>query len=120
MADESTPKFQFRYEYPEDYRPMVVNGAHGGVTPRGDIVMNLFYEQPGLPRVIEHELQPDGRLGGMIVPEDQRSPHFDRHVACGVVMNLRSAVELRDWLSRQIDQLKGKQATIPGEHEVKQ
>jgi len=35
-------------------------------------------------------------------------------------MNLRSAVELRDWLSRQIDQLKGKQATIPGEHEVKQ
>ena len=104
--DQQNPssKIRFQYVYPEDYQPAPVNGVHGGVTPRGEVVLHFYHERPMLPKVIEHEVTEQGRLGPMVVSqEDLGKPQFLRVVTGGAVMTIKSAVELRDWLSRQIE-----------------
>jgi len=40
---------KFVFDKPEDYKRIYVNGVHGGVTSRGDLVCNFFYEHPDTP-----------------------------------------------------------------------
>lgn len=114
MSDEPS-KIRFQYVFPEGYSPVAVNGAHGGLTPRGDILMHLYFEWPAVPEVIEHDVHADGRLGPFHVPAEQlQKPQFLRTISGGAVLSLKSATEIRDWLTRQIEQAKrGENAPDP-------
>ncbi|MFC0297755.1 hypothetical protein [Geobacillus jurassicus] len=41
----------FKYLFPDDYNPVYVNGAHGGISPQGEIVVNFYFERRPLPPV---------------------------------------------------------------------
>ncbi len=96
----------YKYERHPDYRIVYANGAVGGVTPRGEILYDLFIEFVGVPQETVHSVTPDG-LG----PEIERkpeSPPFTRQSQIGVVMTPGQAKSLGYWLLNQVESMERK------------
>ena len=99
-------EFTFKYIFTYDYNPLYVNGAHGGVTPRGELVVNFYQERMPLPNAITHELNPNGTIGTEVAvePEDLNRS-LVRYVSTGVVVNHQTARELHYWLGEKLREL---------------
>ena len=103
------PSITFKYIFKYDYNPIYVNGAHGGISPRGEIIANFYLERPPLPNEITHAINPDGSIGTEVVavdPEDLNSS-IVRYVSNGVVLSHQNAKALHGWLGEQIEALEG-------------
>lgn len=98
-----------KYLFSDDYNPCYVNGAYGGISTQGEIVMNFYLERQPIPKYIEHELTEEGRLGNVaeVSPEDFEKSVV-RYVSNGVVVNLKTAKDIRDWLNTLIERMEGK------------
>jgi len=96
----------FKYVFAEDYNPVYVNGAHGGVSPRGELVMNFYLERMALPRSVTHEINPNGTIGNEVAaePEGLKSSMV-RFIDAGVVLNFQSAKELHLWLGERVKEM---------------
>ena len=101
------PAITFKYIFKYDYNPVYVNGAHGGVSPRGEIVANFYLERQPLPNEITHALNPDGSIGADIVAVDPENLNSTivRYVSQGVVLNYQNAKVLHSWLGDKIAEL---------------
>lgn len=100
------PEMKFKYIFTYDYHPVYVNGAHGGLTPRGELVMNFYMERQPLPNAITHEITPTGTIG----PETEVDPSdlgrsLVRQVINGVVLNYNTARELHFWLGEKVKEM---------------
>ena len=95
---------KFKYIFDENYNPVYVNGAQGGITPQGEIVANFYLERLALPNAQTQEVKADGTLGEAISsePEDLNNS-FVRFIKNGVVMNLQTAISISNWLNKHID-----------------
>ncbi|MBU5612700.1 hypothetical protein [Geomonas azotofigens] len=96
----------FKYIFTYDYNPIYVNGAHGGISPRGELVINFYLERQPLPNAISHEITPAGAIG----PETEVEPSdlgrsLVRQVINGVVVNHQTARELHFWLGEKLKEL---------------
>jgi len=100
------PEFKFKYIFTYDYNPVYINGAHGGVTPRGELVVNFYQERQPLPNAMTHELNPNGTIGREVAvePEDLNRS-LVRFVSNGVVVNYQTARELHFWLGEKIKEM---------------
>lgn len=98
--------FTFKYIFTYDYNPLYVNGAHGGITPRGELVVNFYQERMPLPNSITHELNPNGTIGRetAVEPEDLNRS-LVRYVSTGVVVSQQTARELHFWLGEKLREL---------------
>lgn len=96
----------FKYLFAEDYNPVYVNGAHGGVSPRGELVVHFYLERPGIPVAITQEVNSNGTIGQVIeeVPEDFSQTLY-RAVESGIVLNSESARTIHGWLGERIKEL---------------
>jgi len=96
----------FKYVFADDYNPVYVNGAHGGVSPRGELVMNFYLERMALPRSVTHEINSNGTIGNEIAaePEELKSSMV-RYIDAGVVLNCQSAKELHLWLGERVKEM---------------
>ena len=93
----------FKYIFTYDYNPVYVNGAHGGISPRGELVMNFYLERQPLPNAISHEITQAGQIG----PETEVEPSdlgrsLVRQVINGIVVNQQTARELHFWLGEKL------------------
>jgi hypothetical protein len=106
MSDHS---IKFKYIFSKDYNPRYVNGAYGGVTPKGEITVNFYFERQGLPISQEHGITDDGRLSNEIKsePEDLQKSMI-RFVDTGVILNLATAKAIISWLSHKVEFLEEK------------
>lgn len=105
MSDKK-PEMTFKYIFTYDYSPVYVNGAHGGVSPRGELVMNFYLERQPLPNSITHEITQTGTIG----PETDVDPSdlgrsLVRQVINGVVVNYNTARELHFWLGEKLKEM---------------
>jgi len=100
------PQIIFKYLYAEDYNPVYVNGAHGGISPRGELVVHFYLERPGVPVSITHEVTPGGTIGAELdeVPADFKQTLY-RAVESGIVMNYESARTFHLWLGERLKEL---------------
>jgi hypothetical protein len=101
------PSITFKYIFKYDYNPVYVNGAQGGISPRGEIIANFYLERPPLPNEITHALNPDGSIGTEVVavdPEDLNSS-IVRYITNGIVLNYQNSKALHSWLGEQIEAL---------------
>ncbi len=91
----------FKYIFPDDYNPVFVNGAWGGVTPSGELAISFYLERLGLPIKETHELTDEGKLGQIInrEPEDQVAV---RYIQNGIILTLDGAMTIYDWLGKKI------------------
>lgn len=95
-------RLKFRITKDEGYRVVPVNGAWGGVTPQGDVCMDVYHEAQELPDELTQEVSPDGSLGDVL----QRSPEFGlrRNVWLGMVLTVEQADRMGRWLQEMADQ----------------
>lgn len=103
---------KFKYIFSDDYNPVYVNGAQGGVNPQGEIVANFYLERLALPTAQTQVVTPEGRLGEVIETEPKDwNQSFVRFVKNGIVMNLQSAKSIHVWLGGLIEQCEKAQQT---------
>ena len=106
MSHDKKNEMTFKYIFTYDYNPVYVNGAHGGISPRGELVMNFYLERQPLPNAISHEITPVGGIG----PETDVDPSdlnrsLVRHITNGVVVNYQTARELHYWLGEKLKEM---------------
>lgn len=100
---EEEDTITFRYVFSEDYSPVYVNGAHGGPTPMGDVVIHFYLDRLALPRSFAHRLNPDGSLGEQVSAEPPGHERtMVRFVPTGVILHIDAAKVLHQWLGEQV------------------
>jgi hypothetical protein len=105
-VSQKKPELIFKYVFADDYNPVYVNGAHGGLSPRGELVINFYLERPALPHSITHALTPNGTIGVEVgeEPEDLKSSMV-RFVSSGVILNGENARNVHAWLGERIREM---------------
>jgi hypothetical protein len=119
---QNKPELKFKYIFDYGYNPVYANGAHGGVSPRGELVMNFYLERMALPESITHEINPNGTIGSETAAEPDDLAHsMVRLIETGVVMNYQNARELHLWLGervKEMETLERAKAAIPPNRDV--
>jgi hypothetical protein len=113
MSNESINTITFKYKFPENYNPKYVNGAYGGIGPRGELVINFYLERQPIPKEETYQLLEDNKLGNSIarIPEDLQYQVI-RFVETGIILNLESAKRILDWLVAHVKSLEQIQSGV--------
>jgi hypothetical protein len=100
------PEITFKYVFNYGYNPTYVNGAQGGFSPRGEMVINFYLERQPLPESITHEITPQGAIGRetAVEPEDLASSMV-RFIDTGVVMSYENAKVFHAWLGDKLREM---------------
>jgi hypothetical protein len=122
-SDTSTQKTvpgTVAFDYIKSYQFRVVHadGVWGGVTNQGNVQIVFFSERQAIPRRIVHRVEEDRTLGPEIEEERVTRGGFVREVEVDVVMNISTAIALRDWLNEKI-RFAHEVLSIPGSEETK-
>lgn len=107
MKKQEINKLKIKYIFSDDYNPVYVNGAYGGLSPRGDIVINFYFERQALPNIQTFEMH-EGKLGPEIIEERDPCDHLGsmvRYVSNGIILDYRNAKEIHRWLGTHIKSL---------------
>ena len=98
-AGGKSRKLQISYKESPHYRVVHANGAYGGVSPLGELVMALYSERMQFPgRAV---IRFDGN--GVPSPEEfQIDQGVVREIEVGVMLDLKSAKSLAEWLDQKI------------------
>lgn len=106
MSHNNDSSVSFKYIFKYDYNPVYVNGAHGGISARGELVANFYLERQPLPNEITHAITSEGAIGDItdVDPKDLNNS-LVRYVPCGIVLNYANAVNLHQWLGDKITEL---------------
>jgi hypothetical protein len=95
-------KLSFEYKISPTYTVYAINGAYGGITPHGEILMSVFNERTAIPQTETYQINEDGSLGEK--PSDQvKKDSIIRHVMFGLSMNPNVARSLAKWLNSKAD-----------------
>jgi len=97
------PAVKFKYIFNYGYNPSYVNGAQGGFSPRGEMVINFYLERQPLPESISHEITPEGAIGREtgVEPEDLAASMV-RFIDTGVVMSYENAKVFHTWMGDKL------------------
>lgn len=99
-------KVKCKYIFKDDYNPIYINGAQGGINPQGEIVVNFYLERNALPVSQTFELEGDKVTAKEVEsePVDLKNS-FVRVIENGVIMNYQTAKEIHRWLGHHIETL---------------
>lgn len=99
----------FKYVFNYGYNPTYVNGAQGGFSPRGEMVINFYLERQPLPEAISHEITPEGTIGQETGAEPKDlGTSMVRFIDTGVVMSYENAKVFHAWMGdklREVEEL---------------
>lgn len=105
----------FHYIKSNTFKVVHCDGVWGGATPRGYITINFFSERSPIPQKLTHALvekqDEKGQLLGEEIDRKSKSGVI-REVDVEVIMDLRMAKSLNNWLARHIASLEKGQAQI--------
>ncbi len=97
------PGIKFKYVFNYAYNPTYVNGAQGGFSPRGEMVINFYLERQPLPNSIAYEITPDGAIGRETAAEPtDLASSMVRYIDTGVVMSYENAREFHAWMGEKL------------------
>jgi len=97
---EEVRKVRFIYIPLESNEKHFINGAYGGLTPRGEIICNFFFEYRELPDSEEATFEGD-KLNVLIAPITE--PEIIREIKCSIIMNPAQARSIAKWLVEKAD-----------------
>ena len=100
------PELTFKYVFNYGYNPAYVNGAQGGFSPRGEMVINFYLERQPLPESITHEITVEGAIGRetSVEPKDLASSMV-RFIDTGVVMSYENARVFHAWMGEKLREM---------------
>lgn len=107
-------KVKCKYIFADDYNPVCVNGAYGGVNPQGEIVINFYFERAALPYSQTYEVK-GNELTEVEAEREPRdiSDSFVRFVSTGIILDYRHAKNIYEWLGENIKKLESHKNAIP-------
>ncbi|HEW79058.1 MAG TPA: hypothetical protein ENH34_03705 [Phycisphaerales bacterium] len=97
-------EIELHYLKRNNYRSFHVDGVFGGITPRGNIYMELFLERGPTPKKTIHQVNDDGLLGKEVSREGKTG--LIREIEAGLILDLATAEIVNDWLAKKIKTLK--------------
>lgn len=108
-----TKEINIHFIKTSSYRSYHVDGAYGGLTPKGDIYCEFFIDRNVTPQTIVHEIEEDGRLGDSkkVIGKDG----FVRQIECGIVFDVNTANALKNWLEDKIKEFEKKKKLLKRE-----
>lgn len=102
-------QINFKYKFDKNYNPIYINGAYGGIGPRGEIIANFYFERHPLPNCEKYDINEDGnRLEHSSTEPEGHEDNIIRFVETGVIMNIDSAKRVYEWLGKHIENLESK------------
>ncbi|MEO6940093.1 MAG: hypothetical protein ABI444_08165 [Candidatus Kapaibacterium sp.] len=102
---KAKPSLEFHFLKTQSYRTYHVDGAFGGLTPRGGIYIEFYVERLPTPNLLRQEMNEDGTLGNILATESKHG--VIREIECGVALDLTTAEALQEWLGNRITELRG-------------
>ena len=100
------PEITFKYIFNYGYNPTYVNGAQGGFSPRGEMVMHFYLERQPLPQSISHEITPEGAVGREVSVEPEGlNGSMVRFIDTGVVMSYENAKLFHLWMGEKLREI---------------
>jgi hypothetical protein len=118
------PELTFKYVFNYGYNPTYANGAQGGFSPRGEMVMHFYLERQPLPDSISHEITPEGAIGRETgaEPRDIGSTMV-RYIDTGVVMSYENAKVFHAWMGdklREVEEMHKARTEFEKSHPIGQ
>lgn len=98
-------KVKCKYIFKDNYNPKYVNGAFGGLSPRGEIIINFYFERNAIPNSQTYTIK-ENSIAEEIVEEREPKDHFNskvRVIENGIVLDYKNAKEIHRWLGEQIE-----------------
>ena len=101
---ERLPKrLKFLHNIPADYKIYPANGAWGGVTARGDLLLHFFIEHQIVPKEQIQDVKADGSLAPLeVLPKEEVEVARDMQV--GIMINLDQAADVAKWMLAKVEQ----------------
>ena len=99
----------FKYVFPDNYNPVYSNGAFGGISAQGELIINFFLERSPIPSSVTNVINADGSLGEIVAldPETEKETIL-RYVSADVVVNEERARALYAWIGNQLQELENR------------
>lgn len=114
---EVSSSLKFKFKFSEDYNPVYVNGAFGGVTPNGELVLNFYLERHAIPKSQTMALESGGTLGEEIErePVDYKASMV-RYVTHGVVLSPPGAARIYSFIGQHLKTMGIEVQEVPNEN----
>lgn len=98
-------KIEFHNILNENFREVHVDGAHGGVTPRGFINANFYSERFPIPKsnILEFDEKTNKFINSSLGKGSKEG--IIRHFEFGIYMDLKTAKEFHKFLGDKINEL---------------
>lgn len=100
----SLPKITFYNKIGSTFRQVHVDGAFGGISPKGLLNLNFFSERFAIPKQTEYVIKEDNSLD-KIKDSDDSKEGVIREYEFGVLLNLEAAKRLEVLLQETIKEL---------------
>ena len=82
------------YEYSKDYRLIPATGAWGGVSPNGEIILDLYVERKSAPKSLSMEIDESGKT----TEKSREGEKIIRELQIGIVMRSDIALDIGEFL----------------------
>jgi hypothetical protein len=102
MSEQKPNQITFEYKISPGFHVYAVSGGYGGISPQGEIVLNLYHERPSIPKTQTFDIMADGSLG-QIPSSEERKSALIRDVMFGIALNPVTARSLAAWLKEKAD-----------------
>jgi len=89
------------YTKSDTYRSYHVDGIYGGLTPQGNIYMEVFTEKSPIPDDEKYEVDKNEKLISPPLKKNVRQA-IQRNVECGLVIDVNTAQSIINWLKDRI------------------
>jgi hypothetical protein len=109
MVKKKPTTVKFNHKFPDDYRIVAVNGAWGGISPRGDLLMHFFIEHKTVPDQEIKSLKEDGSFDDS--KDFPTEIEIDRKMQIGVMMPREQAASLAHWILDKIQHFESDKKT---------
>jgi len=96
MAEGTPTIIKFFYEKGNQFRVSHVDGAIGGLTPTREVFLAVYSQRTALPKIVEQQITPDGKLGAVVKTEGKQG--IFREMEIGLVMTPEVAKQVADFL----------------------
>lgn len=106
MSTEKNRTVSIFNKISNNFRELHVDGAYGGVTPKGLININFYAERLSIPKGSEFEIENETNKLKKLSDHDGSKEGIIREFETGVYMTPETAKELYDWLGEHLKSIK--------------
>lgn len=110
-------EIEFFYIKGPDFRSLHIDGAIGGITPRGALHIAFFSERAAIPQKTVNELI-GGQLGDEVRAKREGKEGVVRQMEVDIFLTESAALDLRNWLNTKLDEFEARRAFAASQQEV--